>query len=129
VHALAEAGDRSDGQATPTSRGRSATATTTPGGQAHPDIDVFVENFASVPVLAVQRIHLGLLAPQLKLEMQYALQCRHDERHGKIQPPVVNRVVDLPVRSGVTSLTDYPEPAGRQSGHPELTDTVAALRA
>ena len=60
-----------------------------------PDIEQFIADFASVPALAVQRIHLGSLAPQLKLEMQYALQCRHDERRGRIQPPAVNRVVDL----------------------------------
>lgn len=90
-----------------------------------PDIDQFTENFASVPVLALQRIELGSLTPPLKLEMQYALQCRHDERRGKIQPPVVNRVVDLLTRTGATSLTDYEEPAWRQSGHPALTDTMA----
>lgn len=90
-----------------------------------PDIGEFVDSFASVPVLALQRIQLGSLAPQLKLEMQYALQCRHDERRGKIQPPVVNRVVDLLTRCGVTSVTDYEEPAWRGSGHPELKDTMA----
>jgi integrase len=90
-----------------------------------PDIDEFIADFASVPTLAVQRIHLGSLAPQLKLEMQYALQRRHDERRGKIQPPAVNRVVDLLTRSSVTSLTDYEEPAWRHNGHPGLNDTMA----
>lgn len=91
----------------------------------HPDIEEFISNFASVPVLALQRIQLDALAPQLKLEMQFALQCRHDERRGKISPPVVNRVVDMLARSGVVSLTDYPEPSWRQGGHPELNDTMA----
>ena len=35
-------------------------------------------------------IRLDLLGPQLKLEMQYVLQRRHDERHGKLTPAVVN---------------------------------------
>jgi integrase len=90
-----------------------------------PDIEEFVANFASVPALAAQRIPLGSLTPQLKLEMQYALQCRHDERHGKIQPPVINRVVSLLSRSGAMSLTDFPEPSWRQGGHPELSDTMS----
>jgi integrase len=90
-----------------------------------PDIEDFTTTFAVVPVLALQRIQLEALAPQLKLEMQYALQCRHDERRGKIQPPVVNRVVDLLARSGAVSLTDYPEPSWRQGGYPELKDTMA----
>ena len=89
-----------------------------------PNIDEFVANFAAVPVLALQRIELGSLAPQLKLEVQYALQCRHDDRRGKIAPPVVNRVVSFLARSGVASLTEYEEPAWRQSGHPELKDSM-----
>ncbi len=91
----------------------------------HPDVEEFVAGFASVPVPAEQRIQLDSLAPQLKLEMQYALQCRHDERRGKIQPQVVNRVVGLLCRSGVASLTDCPEPAWRQRAVPQLKDTMS----
>ncbi len=57
--------------------------------------------------------------------MQFALQCRHDERHGKIQPPVVNRVVGMLTRTAVVSLTEIAEPSWRQARHPELNDPMA----
>jgi hypothetical protein len=77
-----------------------------------PDVEKFAARFASVPILAQQQIHLDVLSPQLKLEIQYTLQCRHDERRGKIQPPAVARVINLLARLGVVSLTGFPEPSG-----------------
>ena len=74
-----------------------------------PDVEEFAARFATVPMLAQQQIRLDALSPQLKLEIQYALQCRHDERRGKIQPPAVARVINLLARSGIVSLTGFPE--------------------
>jgi integrase len=90
-----------------------------------PDIDDFVTRFSMVPELAQQRIRLDPLAPQLKLEMQYVLQCRHDERRGKIQPAVVQRVVDLLTHVGAASVTEFPEPSWRESVRTELNDSMA----
>ena len=47
---------------------------------------------AEIP-LASEMIRLDRLTPQLKLEMQYVLQRRHDDRQGKLTPDVVMRVV------------------------------------
>jgi hypothetical protein len=45
-----------------------------------PAIDVFVRRFEPVAVTAEEIIRLGLLGPQLRLEMPYVLQCRHELR-------------------------------------------------
>jgi integrase len=90
-----------------------------------PPIEEFVARFASVPLLAEQQIRLDALPPQLKLEIQYALQCRHDDRGSKIRPPVVTRVINLLSRSGAASLTEHPEPSWRHRGDLELQDTTS----
>lgn len=46
--------------------------------------------------------------PQLKLEMQYALQCRHDERRIQTHAGVARPVIALAAASGVSSLLDWP---------------------
>ena len=45
---------------------------------------------------------------QLKLELQYALQCRHDERHVNTTSGTVRRTITLAAASSVTSLLDWP---------------------
>jgi integrase len=45
---------------------------------------------------------------QLKLELQYALQCRHDERQASTTSGAVRRTITLAAASGVTSLLDWP---------------------
>ena len=45
---------------------------------------------------------------QLKLELQYALQCRHDERHANTTSGTVRRTITLAAASDVTSLLDWP---------------------
>jgi integrase len=47
---------------------------------------------------------------QLKLELQYALQCRHDERQGKTPAGVARPVIALAAASPVASLLDWPMP-------------------
>ena len=48
---------------------------------------------------------------QLKLELQYALQCRHDERQVNTASGTVRRTIALAAASGVASLLDWPMPA------------------
>jgi integrase len=45
---------------------------------------------------------------QLKLELQYALQCRHDERQVKTPAAVARPVITLAASSPVASLLDWP---------------------
>ncbi|MBV8349787.1 MAG: tyrosine-type recombinase/integrase [Mycolicibacterium sp.] len=73
-----------------------------------PDIDEFAEHFAQTP-LASEMIRLDRLTPQLKLEMQYVLQRRHDERQGKLTPEVVMRVVRALADANASSLLDHDE--------------------
>ena len=73
-----------------------------------PDIDEFADHFAETP-LASEMIRLDRLTPQLKLEMQYVLQRRHDDRQGKLTPDVVMRVVRALADANVSSLLDHDE--------------------
>jgi integrase len=75
------------------------------------------------------------LPPQLRLELQYAVQRRHDERRSMTRPETVNRVIRAVARSGVASLLDWPEAAwrayvlgerGRRSGTPRSEPVFAA---
>ena len=45
---------------------------------------------------------------QLKLELQYALQCRHDERQVKTRAAIARPVIAIAATSTVTSLLDWP---------------------
>ncbi|HEY5985705.1 MAG TPA: hypothetical protein VIV12_04875, partial [Streptosporangiaceae bacterium] len=58
---------------------------------------------------AYERIDLRPLEPQLKLEMQYALQRRRDDETIKTRPSTVRGIVRFLAASGVTSLLDWPE--------------------
>jgi integrase len=75
----------------------------------HPDVEDFLARFREVTVTEDQIIRLDLLAPQLKLEMQYALQCRADQRTTRTPPVVVMQTVRLLAGTDVTSLLDLPE--------------------
>ena len=97
-------------------RGRSAGPTTTWKVNGRPDIDEFAAAVRPGRVARRRVIRLDLLAPQLKLEMQYVLQRRHDERRGKLAPHVVNRVVRLLASGPVTSLLDNDEDTWRDRG-------------
>ena len=60
-----------------------------------PDIDDFARSFLPRSTTADETIELGKLATQLKLEVQYALQCRRDDRAGKLAPAIVRRAVNF----------------------------------
>ncbi|WP_410626204.1 tyrosine-type recombinase/integrase [Amycolatopsis sp. cmx-8-4] len=55
------------------------------------------------------RIDFSKLPPQLKLELQYATQCRVDERRAKAKPYDLQLVVRMAVDSGARSLLDWPQ--------------------
>jgi integrase len=74
-----------------------------------PDLDTFVAGFARVAFPADESIRLGTLGGQLRLEVQYALQCRHDERTTKTEPAVVMQAVRILAASAATSVLDLTE--------------------
>jgi integrase len=81
-----------------------------------PDIDQFAARFTeSAEVLADARVDLHALGRQLKLEVGYALQCRHDERTVKTPPLVVMRMVRFLAETGAHSLLDRNEAQWRSS--------------
>lgn len=55
------------------------------------------------------RIHFSPLTPQLKLEFQYAVQCRVDQQSIIAPAAVVNWAIRLAADAGVSSLLDHNE--------------------
>jgi integrase len=78
-----------------------------------PDLDHYVATAGPVnPDRAGSRerqVHLGKLGRQLKLEMQYALQCRRDHSQGKTHPGTARRAVAVLAASGAASILDLSE--------------------
>lgn len=69
------------------------------------------------------RVDVAVLAPQLRLEVQYLLQCRRDEQPARTPVTTVARMVRLLAGLPVVSLLDWDEPAWRTSfGRPAPKD-------
>ena len=89
-----------------------------------PDIDTFIASYADEPVTADQVVRLGELGPQLRLEIQYALQRRHDERVSKTLPEVVMQVVRFLTGVDESSLMEASEQHWRtRIGRPAPKDS------
>lgn len=89
-----------------------------------PDIEAFVASFAAEVTPADEIIRLGGLTPQLRLEIQYALQRRHDERASKTPPSVVMQVVRFLAGVPESSLLDASEQDWRSRiGRPAPKDS------
>ena len=82
---------------------------------------------AGEPGAGRERIRLGGLPAQLKLEVQYALQRRHDERAGKAPPFVVMIMVRFLAASGASSLLDLTEQQWREAFGKKKSNAVALL--
>jgi integrase len=89
-------------------------------GQGRPDIEEFARSCGTEPVPATERIDLHALGPQLRLEIQYALQLRRDEEKSKIAPKVARDVIGMLAHTQLTSLLDWPEHTWAQR-LPQLT--------
>jgi len=88
-----------------------------------PDIAVFVDRFTD-SLTEEEIIRLDRLGPLLKLELQYALQCRNDERATKTMPAVVMQVVRFLQATDATSLLEQEEDTWRaQIGRPAPKDS------
>lgn len=88
------------------------------------DVAKFVARFVDKRVPSDERIDLTALPPRLKLEIQYALQRRHDDRTTKTPPAVVMQVVRMLATAGDVSLLDRTEDEWRVSiGRPAPLDS------
>jgi len=74
-----------------------------------------------------RRIRLDALPAHLKLEVQYALQRRHDERAAKAPPVVVMGAVRVLAASGASSLLDRTEQQWRDQFGGPRSDAAALL--
>ena len=79
------------------------------------------------PVPVHERIFVDSLSPQLKLEIQYALQRRCDERAGKAPPFIVMIMVQFLASSGASSLLDRSEQEWRDAFGKKKSNAVALL--
>ena len=81
--------------------------------QGHPDLEEFVRAHQDFDDLhtADERINLRCLQPQLRLEMQYALQRRHEQGRIRTAPARVQLIAKFLATQEVTSLLDRTEQA------------------
>jgi integrase len=71
-----------------------------------PQVEEFI---GSCTTRGEPRYDLRLLpGPGLRLEVQFALQCRHDDRRASVTPRIVAPLLRRIAASGVTSLLDWP---------------------
>lgn len=79
-----------------------------------PDVEEYARSYEDDSTPGHERIDLTALAAHLRLEMQYALQCRHDDALIKIAPGAVQVIVGFLAASGAVSLLDHSEDTWRQ---------------
>lgn len=89
-----------------------------------PDPDRFI---ADCELVGTACVDLQDLAPQLKLEIQFALQCRADARSRTAAPRLVMPAVRHAKAVGVTSLLDLTEPQWRQSAGSQVGESALFL--
>jgi len=77
-------------------------------GRGRPDVEAFIASYED-PGPGSEHIDLRCLPAQLRLEVQYVLQCRRDEEKAKILPSRVQPIVQALALTGVSSLLDQPE--------------------
>jgi hypothetical protein len=74
-----------------------------------PDIEEFAAAFAEREATEDETVRLAALPARLRLEVQYALQCRADDRATKTSPSVVMRMVRFLAGAGQHTLLDRSE--------------------
>jgi integrase len=80
-----------------------------------PDVEEYARGYEDDSVPGHERIDLRGLEVHLRLEMQYALQCRHDDATIKIAPGAVQTVVGFLATHGTASLLNRDEDAWQQA--------------
>ncbi|MDI9977390.1 tyrosine-type recombinase/integrase [Rhodococcus sp. IEGM 1307] len=75
-----------------------------------PDLDAFVATTGPIRLRSNSRLvdvfDLRALPTQLRLEIAYSIQCRHDDRAVRLLPTMISGLIDLVTGSGVDSLLD-----------------------
>jgi hypothetical protein len=79
--------------------------------KGRPDLEEFITECER---LGTAYLDFRGLPPGLKLELQYAVQCRHDEQSVTAPLPVVMRAIRRAKEAGVVSLLDRSEYQWRQ---------------
>jgi len=86
--------------------------------RGRPDLEAFARTFAEVAATDEQTVRLGRLDPHLKLELQYALQCRRDHPSTQTRATVVTALITRLEAAGVASLLERTEDTWRADvGH------------
>jgi integrase len=78
-------------------------------GLGCPDLAEFTAGYDGEPAGGRERADLTVLPDRLRLEVQYALQCRHDDNMIRTKPTTVRSMVRWLASSGQTSLLDRSE--------------------
>ena len=89
--------------------------------QGRPDLEDFITSRDDPGPGAGERVDLRCLAPHLRLEVQYALQCRHDEQKARIFPAQLQPILRGLAAQQVSSMLDKPEHHWRQCPNPPRT--------
>ena len=79
------------------------------------------------PAPGRERVRLDGLPAQMKLEVQYALQRRHDDREGKAPPYVVMIMIRFLAGSGASSLLERTEQEWRNAFGRKRSNAIALL--
>jgi integrase len=90
-------------------------------GVGRPGLAGFIAGYEQPPGAGRERADLTALPAQLRLEVQYALQCRRDEAMMKTKPATIGSVVRWLAASGAASLLDRSEQAWRDTCRPYAT--------
>jgi integrase len=95
--------------------------------RGRPDLAGFARGCGQPHASDHQQADLTPLGRQLRLEMQYALQCRSDDKTVKVKPKALRTLIRWLAGSGVASLLDRSEQAWRDDPPPSSAGPVIAL--
>ena len=92
--------------------------------QGRPDVEAFID---SCLLRGRARIDFSGLPGQLKLELQYAVQCRADQARITLPPPIAAWTIRQAREAGVTSLLDQPAQRWADRAGPKTSSYPAFL--
>jgi integrase len=95
--------------------------------RGRPDLAVFIRDCGQPHASDHQRADLAPLPGQLRLEIQYVLQCRNDDKTVKVKPKALRKMIRWLAGSAAASLLDRSEQAWRDDPPPSGAGPVLAL--
>jgi integrase len=93
--------------------------------RGRPDAEEFVAAYEDAGPGGSEHIDLRRLPMPLRMEIQYILQCRHEEATSKIVPAWAQRLVNALADSDICCLLDRPEPFWRSFRSPAAGTRVS----